>query len=106
MAAPQPGGVCPPATVTKFRSHQSGSMRGFVDVTLSSGISLRDLILFENQYGERWFKLPTRRWKNRDGEWQEEPLVLIEDRDRKDAFDRMVLAALDLYLAGGDANER
>ena len=98
MAAPHSGGIClPPATITKFRSHESGAMKGFVDVTLSSGISLRELVLFEKHNGERWLKLPTRRWKNRQGEWQEEPIVLIEDRDRKDKFDRMVLAALDQF---------
>jgi hypothetical protein len=83
-------------TINNFKPHQSGALRGFLDVALASGMSIRGLVLFEKD-GNRWTKFPPRRWLDKQGEWHEEPIIAIEDRDRKQAFDTAVLAALDQY---------
>ena len=83
-------------TVTNFKPKESGALRGFVEVKLATCMTVRDIVLFEKD-GEQWTKFPTRRWQDKAGEWREEPIILIEDRERKAAFDRAVISALAHY---------
>ncbi len=82
--------------IDSYTPRLSGCLQGYADITLDSGLMIRGIAIFERG-GDRWTKLPSRRWKDRAGEWREEAIMVIPDRDRKAAWDRAVLAALDRY---------
>lgn len=80
-------------TVEQWKGHRTGALFGFATVTLASGLTIHGIAVFEKD-GERWLKLPPRRWQNRAGEWMEEQILEIRDGDRRKRFQGSVLAAL------------
>ncbi len=87
--------------INSWTPSQKGARLGFLDVTSPrTGLRISGITVFDKN-GSRWCKLPHRRWKTRDGEWNEEPVVQFDDRDKKDAFDQVVLAELDRHTREG-----
>jgi hypothetical protein len=88
-----------------WRPHSSGTLRGFFNLRLPSGLLLNDLTLHE-QGEKRWVKLPGKaqiedgrhRSDPRTGKPAYTPVVQIPDRDRRDKFNAEALAAVDRML--------
>lgn len=102
-SAGAPVGAC--ITIIDYRPHQSGALQGWLAVELASGMRIHGIAVFD-QAGRRWLGLPNKP-RLRDGKatratsggYIQDPVVEILDRERKSAFDRQVLAALDAHLA-------
>ena len=108
MDAPrqQAGGSSLPSTITitDYRRHQSGALQGFATVETPSGFTIHGVAIFD-QAGSRWCGLPNKprlsggkATKANSGGWITDPVLEIQNKDRKKAFDRAVLAALDRFL--------
>jgi hypothetical protein len=88
-----------------WRPHLSGSLQGFFNLRLASGLCLNDLTL--HQQGEkRWIGLPGKpqldpdgvHRRNGEGKKLYTPVVEIPDRARRDRFIVEALAAVDRML--------
>ena len=97
------GGSCPQMKITDFRRHQSGALQGFAAVETPSGFTIHGVAIFD-QAGSRWCGLPNKprlsngkAMKSNAGSWITDPVLEIQDKERKTGFDRAVLAALDRY---------
>ena len=88
-----------------WRPHLSGSLQGFFNLRLSSGICLNDLTLHQ-QGDKRWVGLPGKPQLDADGRQRLgaggkklfTPVVEIPDRQTRDRFTTPVLAAVDRML--------
>jgi hypothetical protein len=102
-----PNGGSPNITVAKYKPHENGCLRGFLDLSIapassSPGLRIYDCKLFQKN-GERWIKLPDREYKKRDGSKAYAPVVEFESGDLEREFQRAALDALDRFLEeGGD----
>lgn len=106
MAGSRPaegGGPVPRVKVTSYRRHQSGALQGFATVETPSGFTIHGVAIFD-QAGNRWCGLPNKprlsggkAVKSNGGGWLTDPVLEIQDKNRKRAFDLAVLAALDRY---------
>jgi hypothetical protein len=92
-----------------WRPHSSGSLQGFFDLLLPSGLKLNDCTL--HQQGEkRWIGLPGKPQLDQDGSARKDPATgkrlytptaEIPAREVRDNFTKQALAAVDRMLAGG-----
>lgn len=58
----------PEFTVTDWRPLRKGtSLRGFVTLTLPSGMIVHDVTYHQRDDGARWVGLPARQYQNADG---------------------------------------
>jgi len=105
---PERGGGLAPQTIQilEFRAHQSGALQGFATVETPSGFTIHGIAIF--QQGEsRWCGLPQKPRLSKGkalpakaGGFICDPILEIQDKRRKSAFDRAVLTALDVYRKG------
>jgi hypothetical protein len=94
----------------KFAPLEKGSLRGFCDLALDSGLTIHDAMLMESA-GRRWVNLPGKPCLDRDkslmrgadGKIVYAPVLSIEDRRRRDLFNEMAIAAIDQFRNGGGA---
>jgi DNA-binding cell septation regulator SpoVG len=94
----------PEFTISNWRPHQSGSLRGFFSTTIqSTKLIIHDCQLLEKS-GRRWINLPSRPYESQ-GERKYAPIIEFQTRDTADHFQTAVLAALSEYIAstGGAA---
>jgi hypothetical protein len=88
-----------------WRPHSSGSLQGFFNLRLASGLCLNDLTLHE-QGDRRWVGLPGKPQIDSEGRHRVgdngkklyTPVVEIPDRERRDKFTAEALAAVDRML--------
>jgi hypothetical protein len=89
--------------VEHFKPLRSGSLRGFLDVTIPEwGLQVREITAHES-YGKRWIGLPARPridchgHVHRDGRGKVLYTCVLQfvDRDASAAFSAQVIAALD-----------
>src|SRR5262245_7472193 len=85
-------------TVSNWKPLTSGSLRGFLTVTLPSGIIIHNCQLLEAG-GKRWIGLPARRFRLADGSVKYQPLVEFTTKRALQNFREAVLHALEKYLA-------
>ena len=64
------------------------------------GAEIRDICLHLKN-GERWLGMPSKQYKNKEGEEKWIPLVRFPDKDKWYAFQKATLDALDKYQGGG-----
>jgi hypothetical protein len=84
-------------TILSWRACARNTLLGFADVRLSSGIVIRGLTV--HQKGERrWIGLPARPYETDSGSTSWAPVVEIPDRETRERFEELVLAALDQHL--------
>ncbi len=88
-------------TVTDWKAHAAGAMRGFLSIILPHGIRLTSFRLFEKN-GERWIGMPSEKYRKRDGSTGYAPIIEFESRQQEREFQAAALAALDRYLEEGD----
>jgi hypothetical protein len=90
------------AVASDWRGHTSGSLRGFFNLRLVSGLVIRDCTLHEKN-GKRWVSFPARpqledgrqRVDQVTGKPAYSTIIEIPDRARRDAFNAVALAAVD-----------
>lgn len=82
----------PPVRLLRWTSFENdaGTMKGFVDIQLPSGMILRGLRLMVSSKGNRFVAMPA--IKNSDGGWSD--VVDFKDRDTRDRFCRPILDLL------------
>jgi hypothetical protein len=92
----------------KFTPLEKGSLRGFCDLALDSGIVIHDALLMES-HGRRWVNFPGKPCLDKDkklafgegGKIVYSPVLSINDRVRRDAFNTQALVAIDAFRQGG-----
>jgi hypothetical protein len=92
----------PAARIRRWQPFRAGSLRGYLDVELPSGLILRGARLMVGPKGGRWIAPPSvmRRdadgqpAKSQDGKTIWDQLVDFRDRAARDRFNELVLAAL------------
>lgn len=91
--------------IEEWKPRPSGALLGYLTITTNSGMTIAGVAVFK-QAGSRWTALPKRprlsggkAKKSTTGGWVSDPVVEIKNRERKDLFDKVVLAALDSHLS-------
>jgi hypothetical protein len=59
------------------RPNSAGTVLGYCDVELPSGLIICDLRLMIGQKGERWIAMPAEQQRNRDGQ------IVLDDRGKR-----------------------
>jgi hypothetical protein len=85
-------------TVSNAKRVSKGSLRGFFDLEMPSGLTIRGAMLFEKD-GRRWIGLPSREWIKPDGTKAYQPIVEIPDREARDKFNAAVLPLAERALS-------
>jgi|SRR5215469_10315093 len=80
--------------VTNFREFTKGTLRGFFDVELPSGLILRECSLHSKD-GARWINPPSRKFTGKDGKSAYKRMADFPTRELADRFRDEVLAVLD-----------
>jgi hypothetical protein len=90
-------------SITNARRVTKGSLLGFFDVTLDSGLKLNGCQLFEKTGDDgalkRWVGLPSREWVKADGSKSYVPIVEIPAREARDKFNAAVLPLAERALS-------
>src|SRR5215510_4118839 len=85
-------------TISNWKPLQNGSLRGFLTVTLPSGLIIHNCQLLEASR-KRWIGLPARRFRLADGSVKYEPLIEFTTKKALQGFRERALKALDQHLA-------
>jgi hypothetical protein len=72
-------------TVSNAKSVSKGSLRGFFDLEMPSGLIVRGAMLFEKN-GRRWVGFPSKEWTKQDGTKGYSPLLEFGSREISDKF--------------------
>jgi len=88
-----------PRTITlcNWKPLANGSLRGFLTLTLPSGLVIHNCQLLEAG-GRRWVGLPARRFSMADGKVHYEPIIEFTTRKPHHNFERAALEAVEAYL--------
>jgi hypothetical protein len=77
-------------TVSNAKSMRKGTLLGFFDLEMPSGLIVRGAMLFEKN-GKRWVGFPSKEWVKSDGTKGYMPLLEFSSREISDKFTAMVL---------------
>src|ERR1039457_1943691 len=88
-------------TVSNWKPLNHGSLRGFLTLTLPSGLIIHNCHLLGTA-GKRWVGLPARRFQLADGSIKYEPLLEFTSRRALRNFRETALRAVQVYLEGPD----
>ena len=80
--------------VSSWRAHQKNTLRGFLTLTLPSGLVIHDCTFHERD-GSRWIGLAARQFKKEDGSIGYAPLIEFTSSESRQRFQA---AALDAVL--------
>ena len=84
-------------TVCNWKPLNSGSLRGFLVLTIPPGLKIHNCQLLEVG-GRRWIGLPARRFLMADGKVHYEPIIEFTDRKACWQFERTALEVVEAYL--------
>ena len=84
-------------TVCNWKPLEQGSLRGFLTLTLASGVVIHNCPLLEAG-GRRWVGLPSRCSLTTDRKVHYEPIVEFADRKAYWQFERIALEVVEAYL--------
>lgn len=84
--------------IKKFKSYERGSLQGFFEVELPSGMCIRDLTLHSKD-GSRWVGYPSKPYTDEDGNTKYQNQIFFPDKAVHQKFQQGLLSALDLYFA-------
>lgn len=76
--------------VSNPKPMRKGTLLGFFDLQMPSGLIVRGAMLFEKN-GKRWVSFPSKEWTKQDGTKGYSPLLEFADRDVADRFQAQVL---------------
>lgn len=80
--------------VSNFKPFAKGSLVGFFDVELPSGLILRECSLYSKD-GKRWINPPSRKFTGKDGETKYQRMVDFASGKAANQFRDAVVAAID-----------
>ena len=84
-------------TVSNWKPLEHKSLRGFLTLTLPSGLVIHNCQLLEAGE-ERWVGLPSRRFLMADGKVHYEPIIEFVTRKAHRNFARTALQVVEVYL--------
>src|SRR5262245_26552995 len=84
-------------TVSNWKPLTSGSLRGFLTVTLPSGLIIDNCQLLEAG-GKRWIGLPARGFRLSNGRVHYEPIIEFTTKKALRNFRESVLVAVEKYI--------
>jgi len=87
--------------VGNWKAYEKNTLRGFLSLTLPSGIVLHNCALHEKN-GARWIGLPSRQYPKDDGSIGYAPIVEFATSEVRSRFQRAALAAVDQFLETRD----
>lgn len=83
--------------ITNFRPHERNTLRGFFEVTLDNGMTLKGCTYHE--MGERrWIGLPSKQYTTEAGEPAWQPIVGFEEKRNAWSFSDACVKAIDEAL--------
>jgi hypothetical protein len=85
-------------TVSNWKPLEKDSLRGFLTLTLPSGLILNNCQLLETN-GHCWIGLPSQRFQMKDGSVGYVPIVEFATKRTRKQFQVEALRAVELYLA-------
>ena len=89
----------PELLVTNWKPCEKNTLRGFLSLTLPSGLVLKDCTLHQKD-GARWIGLPSKKYSKPDGSIGYSPLVEFNDGNTRRRFKAAALAAVDRFMEG------
>jgi DNA-binding cell septation regulator SpoVG len=85
-------------TVSNWKPVEKGGLRGFLTLTLSSGLILNNCQLLETN-AQYWIGLPSQRFQLKDGSIGYVPIVEFTTKRARKQFQAEALRAVELHLA-------
>ena len=85
--------------VSNWKVREKGVLRGFLSLTLPSGLVLNNYALCEKE-GKRWIGLPSRQYKKADGSPAYMPLVEFATKEVRERFQLAALRAVERFTSG------
>lgn len=84
----------------KFKSHESGCLRGFADIFVSDpwGVEIKGIALFMKD-GRRWVTMPGNEYTDKEGQTKRAPFLWFRDKERNERFCDGVKKAIDKWCA-------
>jgi hypothetical protein len=82
---------------TSFKQYQKGTLQGFFELHLDSGLSIRGMT-YHKKDDKRWVAFPSKPYEDKDGEVKYQNLLYIPDENRWTKFQTLALRALDEVL--------
>jgi hypothetical protein len=83
--------------VSNTKILRKGTLIGFFDLEMPSGMIVRGAMLFEKN-GKRWVNFPSKEWVKSDGTRGHTPLLEFADRSVSDKFQAAVLPVAERAL--------
>jgi len=83
--------------VVNFRQYEKGTLQGFFELQLDSGLSVRGMTCHVKN-GKRWVAFPSKPYEDEDGEVKYQNILYIPDDSRWKKFQALALRALDEVL--------
>jgi|SRR5579871_208747 len=87
----------PTITVSNWKTLHRGNLRGFLSLTLPSGLTIHNCQLLESN-GRPWIGLPARRFQLADKSIAYQPIVEFTSRAALQKFRAEALRAVDRYF--------
>lgn len=84
-------------TVCNWKPLNNESLRGFLTLTLPSGLAIHNCQLLETG-GRRWVGLPARQFLTADGKTHYQPIIEFTTRKARRNFERAALEAVERFL--------
>jgi hypothetical protein len=84
-------------TVSNWKPLKNGSLRGFLTLTLPSGLVIHNCQLLESG-GQQWIGLPARRFHRANGAIHYQPIVEFASKKGLNNFRRQALRAVEARL--------
>lgn len=85
-------------TVSNWKPLEKGGLRGFLTITLPSGLILNNCQLLETK-GRRWIGLPAQRFQSKDESISYVPIVEFSTKRAANQFQADALRIVERYLA-------
>ncbi len=84
--------------LTNAKVLRKGTLIGFFDLELPSGLKFNGCMLFEKN-GKRWVGFPSKEWVKADGTKSYSPLIEFTSTDVRDRFQAQVLPLAERALS-------
>lgn len=84
--------------VSNWKKYEKGSLQGFFDVLLDSGLTIRGMTYHSKGDAKRWVSFPSKPYEE-NGETKYQSILHIPDENRWKKFQELALQALDNHFA-------
>ena len=90
--------------VLNWKPLQKGTLLGFFDLLLDSGLQIDGMSLHEKD-GKRWVSFPSRPYQGGNGETKCQAILRVPDAKRWQVFQKLAKAAVDKARKNGGGKE-